>query len=145
MSMPRRTEFIPFFVGRPIIAGIVLCSLVVACPIRAELVSTVAAIGHEEPASLAGEWRMFLPAGFEQRVELVAVGPNAFRLEPGNLTLGGRYEFREGRLLSADAHDAPHGFFSWKFRSAHLLTLVEQRAAVGSDYTGAILFRAAHD
>ena len=129
---------------RSVIAAIVLCSLVVAYPIRAELISTVA-MGPEEPASLAGEWRMFLPAGFEQRVKLIAAGPNAYRLEPGNLTLSGRYDFREGQLRSADAQDAPQGFFSWKFRSAHLLTLVEQRAEVGSDYTGAILFRSAHD
>ena len=92
---------------------------------------------------LEGEWRVFLPAGFEQPVKLVAVDADTYRLEPGSLTFSGRYEFRDGRLASADAPDAPRGFFAWQLRSSHLLTLTQQRADVGSDYTGAVLFRPA--
>lgn len=110
---------------------------------QAELVKRSAKVDELASPALEGEWRMFLPAGFEQPVKLVAAGSGSFRLEPGNLILSGRYEFRDGRLMSADAHDAPRGFFSWQIRSPHLLTLTQQRADVGSDYTGAILFRPA--
>lgn len=128
-------------------ADVALLLLFAAYPTHAEIASSAspasaAASCHAAP-SLEGEWRVFLPAGYEQRTTLIVDGPNAYRLEPGNLTFSGRYEFRDGRLLPADATDAPRGFFAWEFRSPHLLTLIEQRAEVGSDYTGAILFRPA--
>ncbi|HJT31444.1 MAG TPA: hypothetical protein VJ783_05290 [Pirellulales bacterium] len=132
---------------RPSVAVVATLLLLFAYPTHAQNLCSpslaTAATSCRTPPSLAGEWRVFLPAGYEQRIKLIAEGPNAYRLEPGNLTFSGHYEFRDGRLLSADAADAPRGFFAWNVRSPHLLTLVEQRAEIGSDYTGAILFRPA--
>ena len=92
-------------------------------------------------SDLAGEWRVFLPAGFEHRIKISRIEVNRYRLEPASLNFGGVYDMQDRRFTSVEPEDSPHGRFVWQIRSPHLITLVEQTGSHGSDYTGAVLFR----
>lgn len=93
------------------------------------------------PTSLAGEWRLLLPAGFEHHVRLEAAEGKRYRLEPSGLNFGGLYEVQEDRLVGMASKRPDRGSFAWKIQSPYLLTLVEQPHGTGSDYSGAVLFR----
>lgn len=100
------------------------------------------------PASitdLTGEWRVFLPAGFEHAMTITRVTDGRYELGPSSLNFAGRYEF-DGNFLVRDESDVGKserspGDYRWRVVSRHMITLVEQTANTGSDYTGATLFR----
>ena len=87
---------------------------------------------------LAGNWRLFLPAGFEYEATLAAEKEGCYRLTPGGLAFGARYEVQGDYLVSVGAED---GVFKWKIQSPYMLTLVEQPAKSSSDYLGAVFVR----
>lgn len=88
---------------------------------------------------LAGKWRVFLPAGFEHEVSLVANGAGEYRFEPAGYNFGGKYKIAEDQLISAN--QGPNERYVWQIRSPFLLTLVDQPAHLNANYTGAVLFR----
>lgn len=92
---------------------------------------------------LAGEWTMYLPAGFEHKITLEQVEEGLYRLSPGKLNSSGLYAVKDDRLVGVlpTEPDAPR--FQWTIRSPHMLILAEQPARLGSNYSGAILFRPA--
>lgn len=103
--------------------------------------SGVAPPATSSDSNLAGEWHVFLPAGFTHRIKLTHMEGNRYRLEPGSLNFGGVYEANHDRLTSVDQEKARQGEFVWQVRSPYLITLIEQTGSHGSDYTGAVLFR----
>ncbi len=116
--------------------------------IRLAAVLTVAAPAHAQPLSdvklhdeLSGPWRMFLPAGFEHQVTLQRAGDNRYELQSQGLNSGGLYEVRGDRLVRIQDEPADHGTFQWHMRSSYMLTLVDQPTNLGSDYSGAVMFR----
>jgi hypothetical protein len=101
----------------------------------------VAEIPAKAAPGLAGKWRVFLPAGFEREITLTADEAGQYHLEPGHLNFSGLYEIQNDHLVSKDTKGSPAGQYGWKIHSPYLLTLTKQTAKVGSDYTGAVLFR----
>jgi hypothetical protein len=101
----------------------------------------VAEIPAKPAPGLAGKWRVFLPAGFEREITLTADEAGQYHLEPGHLNFSGPYKIQDDHLVSMETTEAPAGQYSWKINSPYLLTLTKQAAEVGSDYTGAVLFR----
>lgn len=94
-----------------------------------------------KPVDLSGKWRVYLPAGFENTITLTAGEDGEYHLTPAHLTLSRTYRLKGTQLVSEETHKPPHGQFFWKVNSPYLITLTKQTARVGSDYTGAILFR----
>ena len=99
------------------------------------------ALPVKKAVDLSGEWRVLLPAGFEHEIKLTRGEDGEYHLSPGNYTISGTYRLKDGLLVSDEKDDGPKGQYFWKQRSPYMLTLVKQTAAVGSDYTGAVLFR----
>lgn len=102
--------------------------------------------GEERAApdvDLGGGWQAFLPAGFEQRVQLVPLGSNQYELKPKSLTFSGIYQRSGDSFQMVESNDGSPAGYVWKVRSRHLLTLVEQSSNVGSNYEGGVLFRSA--
>jgi len=102
--------------------------------------------GEERAAQdvdLGGGWQAFLPAGFEQRVQLVPLGNNQYELKPKSLTFSGIYLRTGDSFQMVESSDGSPAGYVWKVRSRHLMTLVEQSSNVGSNYEGGILFRSA--
>jgi hypothetical protein len=89
---------------------------------------------------LHGEWRLFVPAGFEHEVTLKSRPDKRYRLTPGGLTFGADYEIQGDYLVSVPGK-AGEGSFKWKINSPYLLTLVEQPKNLGQDYRGAVFVR----
>jgi hypothetical protein len=92
---------------------------------------------------LSGGWQAFLPTGFEQRVELVAMGDDQYELRPTTLTFSGLYLHSGDDFSMVASTDGSPAGFDWKIRSRHLMTLVNQTSNVGANYECAILFRSA--
>jgi hypothetical protein len=92
-------------------------------------------------AVLTGKWRVFLPAGYEYEITLTPGEAGQYHLAPGSLTFSGQYEIQDNHLVSVESQDRKGGQFCWKMNSPYMLTLTKQTAGVGSDYTGAVLFR----
>lgn len=92
------------------------------------------------PAELHGEWRLFVPAGFEHEVTLRSQPGNRYRLTPSNLAFRAVYEVQGDHLVSVP-EKPEDGVFKWKITSPYLLTLVEQPAKLSSDYLGAVFVR----
>jgi hypothetical protein len=95
---------------------------------------------------LEGAWRLLLPAGFEQRVTLVRVEGDCYRLAPGGLTMSGLYRLRRDRLVKSESDPTrppgrDDGDFAWTIRSPYMIRMTDQPSGLGSDYSGAILFR----
>lgn len=90
---------------------------------------------------LAGEWRVFLPAGFEHEMTLSKISDHNYNLQPAGYNIGGQYTIEGDRLVSVETNAPRGGRYVWKINTPYLLTLVEQTTSVGSDYTGAVLFR----
>ena len=94
----------------------------------------------KEEFDLSGDWRLLLPAGYEYEVTLAKADQGGYRLMGRGLTVRGDYRLEGGGLVSVETQDR-NGQFIWKVNSPYLLTLTKQTASVGSDYTGAVLFR----
>ena len=92
---------------------------------------------------IAGEWRLFLPAGFEKRVAFEKIEGERYRLTPGKLTFGGIYAVRGDRAVLVEPNDPSHGGFEWQIRSPYMISLIEQSENTGAEYTGATFFRSA--
>lgn len=90
---------------------------------------------------LSDEWRIFLPAGYEVEMALKKIDDQRYTLQPANYTFSGTYRIEGDRLVSEELDDSHNGQFAWKIVSPYLLTLVDQHAGIGSDYSGAIMFR----
>lgn len=102
--------------------------------------------GEERAApevDLGGGWQAFLPAGFEQRVQLIPLGNNQYELKPKSLNFSGIYQRSGDSFQMVESNDGSPAGYTWKVRSRHLITLVEQSSNVGSNYENAILFRSA--
>lgn len=97
---------------------------------------------HPLSWDLSGEWRMFLPAGFERAITLTKVGEGRYELLPSHLNGAGVYEIDGKDLVFVKGEgDVEPGAYRWTVTSQHLLTLTKQTHKTGSDYVGAILFR----
>jgi hypothetical protein len=101
---------------------------------------------HPLSWDLSGEWRMFLPAGFEHPITLNKLGEGRYEMLPSHLNGSGIYEVDGKDLVFAKGdpkrgEDAEAGAYRWTVTSKHLLTLTKQTHKTGSDYVGAILFR----
>ena len=92
---------------------------------------------------LGGGWQAFLPAGFEQRVQLVPLENSQYELRPKSLTFSGIYQRTGDTFHMIESNDGSPAGFIWKVRSPHLMTLVDQTSLVGSNYESAVLFRSA--
>jgi hypothetical protein len=92
-------------------------------------------------AQLQGQWRLFLPAGFEYQATLTAEKEDRYRLTPGGLTFGTVFEVQGDHLVSVSDDNAAGGVFKWKIQSPYLLTLVEQPIRSSGDYLGAVFVR----
>lgn len=91
---------------------------------------------------LSGQWRMFLPAGFEQPITLTKIGEGRYEMAPRHLSGSGIYEIEGTDLVFAQGDDKIEpGAYRWTLTSKHLVTLTKQTHNAGSDYVGAILFR----
>jgi hypothetical protein len=102
--------------------------------------------GRKAP-DLAGEWKLFLPAGFERTVTLEPAPDGRYFLSPYNL--GGTYELRGDRLVRLSTERLAPGTkvelspaFEWELRGPYFLTLVREPENPPGDYLGAVLFRA---
>jgi hypothetical protein len=89
---------------------------------------------------LSGSWRLMLPAGYEHEITLKQTHDGIYRLASTGLNFNGDYCLEEGQLLGVGIEDRKAQYL-WKVNSPYLLTLTKQTANVGSDYTGAVLFR----
>lgn len=104
-------------------------------------------VGARKAPDLSGEWKLFLPAGFERTVTLEPAPDGRYFLSPYNL--GGTYELRGERLVCLSSERLAPGTkvelargYEWEIRSPYLLTLVHQPKNPPSNYLGAVLFRA---
>jgi hypothetical protein len=100
---------------------------------------------------LSGEWRMFLPAGWEQTVTIESLGEDRYYVRPPYV-MQGTYAVEEGRLtrlseerLEGGAESATklpaREAFAWEIRSPYMLTLAADERSRSNDYAGATLFR----
>lgn len=91
------------------------------------------------PRALAGDWRMYLPAGFVHSVSLLPMGTDHYRLEPKWLNSSGVYEVRDGRLVIVEPNDRRLLGFEWAIGSDGQLALVGQPPLekTGANYVGA--------
>ncbi|MCO6456847.1 MAG: hypothetical protein J5I93_16230 [Pirellulaceae bacterium] len=90
---------------------------------------------------LDGNWRLFLPAGFEYQATLTAEKEDRYRLMPGGLVFGASYEVQGDYLVSRPSDDSGESGFKWKIQSPYMITLVEQPARLSGDYLGAVFVR----
>ncbi|HEV7279923.1 MAG TPA: hypothetical protein VGN57_06875 [Pirellulaceae bacterium] len=112
-------------------------------------------VDRRRPAAsdLSGEWRMFLPAGWERTVRLERLGENRYYFHPP-FVMKGTYEVRGREMafvsedrIAGDADLRPEeetppakstdGEFVWSVRSPYLMTLTSGAAG----YRDAVLFR----
>ncbi len=103
-----------------------------------------AASSRVSKTELAGEWTMYLPAGFEHKITLERVEDGLYRLSPGKLNSSGLYAVKDDRLVGVLPTEPEAPRFQWTIRSPYMLILAEQPDRLGSNYSGAILFRAAN-
>jgi hypothetical protein len=89
----------------------------------------------------SGNWRMFLPAGFELEARLEKVAESRYRFTAGGSRFNGVYETRDNRLVIVEPQETRLEGYVWDVRSHYLLTLVEQSPKLENDYRGAVLFR----
>jgi hypothetical protein len=106
----------------------------------AEVAANRTAPTARDPSELVGEWRIFLPAGFEYAMTLSQDHESRFRLEPSDVNFAGLYERHDNQLVSFRSGESS-GRYVWQIRSQYLLTLIEQPSGIGSSYLGAVLFR----
>jgi beta-lactamase regulating signal transducer with metallopeptidase domain len=104
--------------------------------------------GWEEVASaggssLAGRWRMTLPAGFEHEVTLISAGKDRYHLLPMSLSSSGLYEVRADRLVLMVPNDPRPLDFQWQIEGHGRLVLIRQPelSTIGSNYLGGSLTR----
>jgi len=101
---------------------------------------TTAVAGRRTAEDLSGEWRVFLPAGFEHRIIIEKVG-DRYLLKPAELNFAGLYDVRDDRLMVVEPREPHLKGFEWQIRSPFLLSLSAQSRNTGADYTGAVLWR----
>lgn len=92
----------------------------------------------------AGDWRVFLPAGYEHEMTLTDAGHDFYVLAPTGVTFGGIYVLDGDRLISIEEHGRKQERFVWELRTPYLMTLVESTDTYGGNYDHAILFRPRH-
>ncbi len=98
-----------------------------------------------------GEWRLFLPAGFERQVTITAKEPDLYQIKSNAPVFNAIYRM-EGGQLAWVGRAIPDGAsieslikkadgYKWKVQSPYLMTLVYDHQRNSANYLGAILFR----
>ncbi len=95
----------------------------------------------EQPSKLdlAGRWLLTLPAGYQYRITLEAVGENRYRFP--SLAFAGVYELKGQKLVMLEPVDKRMTVFDWTINNVNNLTLTDETGASGARYAGATLGR----
>jgi hypothetical protein len=106
-----------------------------------ESVAPAAARPGEQPEKLdlAGRWLLTLPAGYQYRITLEAVGENRYRFP--SLAFAGVYELKGQKLVMVEPVDKRMTIFDWTINNVNNLTLTDETGASGARYVGATLGR----
>ncbi len=93
-------------------------------------------------STLAGAWKMQLPAGFQYQSKLLRISQTRYRLVKG-VRFSGVYELQGKKFVMISGAERRESGFVWEFRPNGQLVLVNQRpqSQLGSDYRGATLTR----
>ena len=102
---------------------------------------TAAARLGEQPAEfdLAGRWLLTLPAGYQYRITIEALGENRYRFP--SLSFAGVYELKGQKLVMVEPVDKRMIVFDWTINNVNNLTLTDETGASGARYAGATLGR----
>lgn len=94
--------------------------------------------------SLAGDWRMTMPKGYQVKVTLQEIDATTLRLT-GAYNMNGVYQLKNNQLVVTEPKDKRLTEFVWQIDSPYFLRLIvaPPTSKIGSDYTGTTLSRQA--
>lgn len=89
---------------------------------------------------LSGRWLLTLPAGYQYRVTIDALGENRYRLRSA-VSFSGVYQLNGDVLQIIEPSDERLNVFDWQLHNINSMTLVSETGASGARYAGATMGR----
>jgi hypothetical protein len=113
------------------------------CILSAFVGVALVAASPDEPLTLAGEWLVQMPAGFEQPQTITHLDGDRYLL--GRLNHAGVYRLEGDRLIMDEPRDRRLTEFVWRLRADGTLILIAEPppAKTGASYLGMVMRPAA--